>query len=118
MGTILIVEDDQALRRALKEKLTLEGFNVLIAADGKKALEITASESVDLILLDIVMPNMDGISMFYHLNQTGNKNIPVIILTNLTTFAFPEGIKEVLIKAETSLEKIVEKIKGYLGEEK
>jgi DNA-binding response OmpR family regulator len=117
MKTILIVEDDKILADTLKDKISQANYTVLHASDGKEGLKLIAEHPVDLILLDIVMPNMDGVNMAYHLSQAKMmESVPVIILTNLTTFAFPEGVKEVLIKSNTSLNDIISKIRSAIGE--
>ena len=61
--TILIIEDDNALRNVLVEKLTDEGFTVLEATNGEEGLEVSLRARPSLILLDILMPKMDGLSM-------------------------------------------------------
>ena len=79
MYTVLICDDDRDIRRALRIYLAGAGYQVLEAANGRQALELTASETVHLILLDIMMPEMDGVSTLRALREGGN--IPVILLT-------------------------------------
>lgn len=109
--TILIVEDDQLLLKSLKIKLEKEGYTVFTASDGEEGLHIATTETIDLILLDILMPKMDGITMITRLRTLISKAIPIIILTNLDKVSYPEGISHVMIKSNTSLEEIVEKVK-------
>lgn len=58
--TILVVDDEEPLRNLLKVSLERSGFNVISACDGKSALELFAAYSIDMVLLDVIMPNMDG----------------------------------------------------------
>lgn len=114
MKTILIVEDDQLLRQALSKKFQNEGFEVLQAENGKFALNILKNRDVDMITLDLLMPEMDGITFLYNLKNDLKKEIPTIILTNLSNTAYPSTIKEVLVKSNTSIDQVVEKVKKYL----
>jgi CheY-like chemotaxis protein len=84
--TILLVEDDVSLRTVLVDKLTAEGFATLEAADGLTGLELATKYHPDVILLDIFMPKMDGITMLSQLRSTDpwGKNVQVIILSNST----------------------------------
>jgi DNA-binding response OmpR family regulator len=80
------VEDDATLRNALRDKFTAEGFKVIEARDGEEGLSTALSLRPDLILLDIIMPKMDGITMMKKLrahNEWG-KSVPIILLTNLS----------------------------------
>ncbi len=115
MKKILLVEDEQQYRKVLRKKLEGEGFSVFEAIDGQQALEIVAREEIDLILLDLVMPKMGGVDFYSHLTSRLKKNIPTIILTNLDYAAYPTGVKDYLIKTNTSLEEIIKKIKQYLA---
>ena len=90
------------------------GYRVLTASDGHEGLHLAVTETVDLILVDILMPKMDGITMITRLRPLIPKTIPIIILTNLEKVSYPEGISEVLIKSNTSLEKVVENVKRAL----
>jgi len=112
--TVLIVEDDHLLLKSLKIKLEKEGYRVLTATNGIEGLQVATTETVDLILLDILMPEMDGITMIAQLRSLHSMTIPIILLTNLEKVSYPEGISEVLIKSNTSLEKVVEKVKRVL----
>lgn len=119
---VLVVEDDLALRKVLVEKLTDEGFGVLEAADGLNGLEQAITNHPSLILLDIFMPNMDGITMLSKLRSTDawGKHVNVIVLTNSTdaqTIATVSGFgaTDFLIKSEWSLEALVARIREHLG---
>ena len=80
MYTVLICDDDRDIRRALHIYLTGAGYNVLEAANGMEALDTVDREEVHLVLLDIMMPEMDGVSALTLLRER-NDNIPVILLT-------------------------------------
>ncbi len=83
--TVLIVEDDTDLRQILKDKLTGEDFNVLEAENGKKGLEAALANHPDMILLDIIMPVMDGIAMLTELRKDAwGIKAGVIVLSNLS----------------------------------
>ncbi len=79
MYTVLICDDDRDIRRALNIYLTGAGYQVLEAANGREALELAGSREVHLILLDIMMPELDGVSALTTLRQ--HSNVPVILLT-------------------------------------
>src|SRR3989344_1728070 len=84
MKKILIVEDELAYLELLKSQLTQKGYSVIEAENGKKGLETAKKEKPDLILLDIRMPVMDGITMLDLLRKDEyGKSAKVIILTNL-----------------------------------
>ena len=79
MYTILVVDDEKDIVSALESYLKAEGYRVLSACNGKEALAAAAREDVHLILMDIMMPVMDGLSAMAQLRQTSN--VPVILLT-------------------------------------
>ena len=119
--TILIVEDEATLHRALLEFLTEEGFAVLSAMDGEKGLELAKSKKPDLVLLDIVLPKMDGYEVLERLKENApTKKIPVILLTNLESAedvqrAFDKGATTYLVKADYKLEDVIKKIRETLN---
>lgn len=77
---ILIVEDEVAMRLALEQTLRSEGFKVATATDGEAGLEIASKEPFDLILLDVMMPKLDGFTVCRSLRQHGSK-VPILMLT-------------------------------------
>lgn len=117
---ILIVEDEKSQRSALAEKFTREGFAVLEADDGQKGLEIALSSHPDLILLDIIMPVMDGMTMLEKLRaDTWGKEAKVIILTNLSEVekiseAVTRGSYNYLVKSDWKLADVVAKVQAVL----
>ncbi len=117
MSKILLVEDDPQYREMLTKRLRAESLEVLSAQSGEEALRILHTESdITLIILDLIMPNMDGFTFFYHLKKTLGDTRPVVILTNLTDTAFPENgdIRDFIVKANTSLTDVIDRIKKQL----
>jgi two-component system alkaline phosphatase synthesis response regulator PhoP len=114
--TILIIEDDRLLSGVLKNKLTHAGFSVLTASDGEEGLEMSITKKPDLILLDIIMPKMNGIDMLKKLREDAwGKSVPVLLLTNDDN---PEHVKETLqdnatdylIKTDWDINAVIERI--------
>lgn len=117
---ILIVEDEKPLMMALHDKLTHEGFYVLQAGDGSEGLRLAFENHPDLILLDIIMPTMDGMTMLAKLraNEWG-KNARIIVLTNLADEekveeSMRQSVYDYLIKSDWTLEDLVKKVKAKL----
>ncbi len=121
MSKILIVEDEKLLSDSLVSRLVKEDFEVITASDGKEGLSKTKSEKPDLILLDLIMPIMDGATMLKLLRQDeATKDTPVIALTNLADEnkmeeVMQSGGTDYLIKSDYSLEDLVKKIKERLN---
>lgn len=119
--TILIVEDDLALRNALSAKLNHEGFSVLSAENGQEGLKKAIESKPDLILLDVVMPVMDGMQMAAELQKDDwGKRANIIVLTNLSdndhiVSAVKNHVFEYIVKSNKSLEDIVKEIKNRLA---
>ncbi|MFA6215433.1 MAG: response regulator [Patescibacteria group bacterium] len=116
---ILVVEDEPTLVKAIETKLVKLGFEVVTAANGEEGLRQARSENPDLILLDIIMPVMDGLTMLKELRKTSD--VPVIILSNLSSDeklseALRSGSHDYLIKTNYSLEEVAEKINKVLAE--
>lgn len=118
---ILVVEDEEILLTALSEELKQEGFEVVGAKDGVEGVEKSASEHPDLILLDLVMPRLDGMGALKQIKDNPQtKDIPVVILTNLSDYnkvsdALALGAMDYLVKANYRLEELVNKIKTILA---
>ena len=91
---ILIVEDDRSLLHALTDKFKLEGFHVLNSENGKEGLEMALKEEPDAILLDILMPIMDGLTMLGELRQANSwgRRVPVVILIGRRNTLFPHPL--------------------------
>ena len=112
---ILIVEDERPIARALELKLDNSGFDAEIAADGNLALARINAEKFDLVLLDLVMPNLDGFGFLAELKQK-NMHVPVIVTSNLSqeediNRAKDLGAVDYYVKANTPLSTIVDKPK-------
>jgi DNA-binding response OmpR family regulator len=122
--TILIIEDDRSLLRALVDKFKLEGFNVLDSANGKEGLEIALKEEPDLILLDILMPVMDGMTMLGKLRQENQwgKRVPVVILTNvepnndMLKIITQHKPAFYLVKSDYKTQEVVDKVRNCLDQ--
>ncbi len=119
--TILIVEDEVSMLTALRDKFSREGFVVLQAKDGQEGLDSALTNHPDLILLDIIMPIMDGMTMLDKLRQDPwGKSVPVILLTNLSEVdevaaSLRQGVYDYLVKSDWKLADIVNKVKHKLG---
>lgn len=117
---ILIVEDDSVLLWTLVKKFKLEGFDVTKAKDGEEGLKAALKIKPDLILLDIIMPKMDGVTVLKKLQQDSYaKNIPVIMLTNLNDEievmkSVKSGKYDFLIKSNYDINKVVAKVRERL----
>jgi len=114
---ILIVEDSKSYLFILKESLREAGFSVNTAENGEDGLSSAISDKPDLILSDITMPKMDGITMVKKLKES-NIDCPIIFLTNLSDFKnVSEGLqssKDYIVKADTSVDDVVVKVKERL----
>jgi DNA-binding response OmpR family regulator len=120
---LLIVEDEKTLSDTLEDRLLSEGFEVLKATDGEKGLTLALVNHPDLILLDLLMPKVDGISMLKKLRgDSWGKSAPVIILTNVESsdkVADAIGLGygdtfEYMLKTNWSLDDMVVRIKEKL----
>jgi DNA-binding response OmpR family regulator len=118
---ILVVEDEKILREAIIKKLEKEGFVVIGAENGQEALTMVSTKKPDMILLDIIMPVLDGVSVFKLLKaKEETKSIPIVFLTNVRndekriTEILQTGGTEILVKVDYSLEEVVKIIKTVL----
>lgn len=116
---ILLIEDEEMLIRMYEEKFIRAGFEVVIARTAKEGISSVKAEKPDLIVLDIILPNENGIFFLEQIEKERVfKNIPVIVFSNYDN---PEtekkaqkfGIKEYIIKADHDPQEIVDKIKNY-----
>jgi DNA-binding response OmpR family regulator len=119
--SVLIVEDEAPLRKALARKCIASGFAVREARDGREGLEIALREKPGVILLDIIMPVMDGITMMRELRKDSwGKSAKVIALTNLSDDAtsrdlLDQGIEDYLVKAAWTMEDVISRIKAIIS---
>lgn len=116
---ILIVEDDKDFSFILQINFQNEGFIVIVANDGVDGLAKAEAEKPDLMILDILMPNMNGIEMAKKIKSKGI-NVPIIFLTNLSDIDFMTRAEEAVmadyvIKSDVPTEKIVAMVKDKLG---
>ncbi|TSC56660.1 MAG: two-component system, OmpR family, alkaline phosphatase synthesis response regulator PhoP [Parcubacteria group bacterium Gr01-1014_18] len=117
---ILLVEDDRMIVEMYHLKFQEEGYDVVIAEDGKMGLAKAIDETPDIILLDVILPEMDGFSVLKCLkNEELCKNIPVILLTNLgqdgdVKRGLQLGAVDYLIKANYTPSQVVARIKSYI----
>ncbi len=118
---ILVVEDDQSLRHAVVATLKRQGFQVIEAADGQEGLATALSEHPDLILLDQLMPTMNGMSMLEALREDEwGVSARVILTTNvneteMVNRALVQNVKQYLVKSDISLESLVGHVNEMLG---
>ncbi len=122
---VLLVEDDTMIIKMYDRKLTMDGFEVFSSFNGEEGLEILSREIPDVILLDIMMPKMNGFEMLKRVKADSRyKDIPVIILTNLgdrsedVKKSKELGASDHLVKANTALRDISAKIKEILDNKK
>lgn len=118
---ILLVEDDIGLSEMYQKKLSLEGFDAIIARSGGEGLQLALSSKPDVILLDIMLPGLDGMTVMKRLREDPwGKDVPIIILTNLN--ADDKIIKDVmeghpayyLMKANVDPLKVIERVHEVL----
>ncbi|MBU2235487.1 response regulator, partial [Patescibacteria group bacterium] len=114
---ILVIEDEKPLINALSAKLQNEGFQVVEANDGKTGLKAALKHKPDLILLDIILPKMDGIGVLENLRENAwGKSAKVIILTNLSDWdstkkAVNLNVHDYLVKSDWNIKDVVKKVK-------
>jgi two-component system response regulator MprA len=115
---VLIIEDDESLKNILRDKLNYENFSVLTAKNGEEGLKIAIKTQPDIILLDILMPKMNGVQMLKKLREDSDwgKRAKILLLTNDTD---PEHMSEALkndaidylVKSDWNLESVVNIVK-------
>lgn len=117
---ILIIEDDHAISSMYKIKFEVDGFIVSIANDGVEGLDLAKKEKPDIIMLDVILPQLDGFSVLEELKkEKQTKDIPVVMLTNLgveedKNKGMKLGTLDYLVKASLTPKQISIKIKQYL----
>ncbi len=120
MKNILIIEDDEFLRALIGKKFAMENFNMISAIDGEEGVKRAREDKPDMILLDLVLPKLDGFEVLEKLKaDEATAKIPVIILSNLSQKEdIEKGIKlgaiDYIIKAQFTPEEIIEKAKNIL----
>jgi DNA-binding response OmpR family regulator len=116
---ILVVEDEKPLARALELKLNHEGYQTHVSLNGKDGLNEALTGKYALILLDLIMPELDGFSLLQELRSKKNK-IPVIVLSNLGQQEDKEkaqglGVADYFVKANTPIVDIIKRVKSLIG---
>lgn len=120
MSKILVAEDDKFLMKVYQAKLTKEGFDVKIAGDGEEVGKLLQTFIPDIILLDLMMPKMDGFAVLSQLKSRDQyKNIPVIVMSNLSQAedkkkALSMGAIDYIVKSDNPIQGIVDKVKSYI----
>ena len=120
--TILVVEDDEVTRNILNEKLIGAGYSVSVTKDGEAGLASALSGHPDLILLDILMPKMDGLEFLKRLREDAwGKDSTVMLLTNFSdnekiAEVIQYGVRDYLVKSDWKIDDVLEKIKQKIRE--
>lgn len=121
MSKILLAEDDKLISNSLCEALKAGGFEAFQAFDGEEAVAKAKEIKPDLMLLDIMMPKMDGISVLWEMKaDPATSKVPVVVLTNIgdveTISKIVEaGAVDYLLKSDQSVEDIIQKVKDVLS---
>lgn len=121
MTKIAVIEDDQAIAQMYRLKFEAEGYEVEMASNGKLGLELVEDMRPDIILLDLMMPEMNGDEMLKELRaKPWGKKTKVIILTNMGEQEAPDIIKELgvrrfIVKAEMTPRQVAEMVKKELS---
>ena len=115
---ILLIDDDRALRELMKMSLELDGYGVVVAEDGKKAVTLVEQGNFDLIVLDLVMPLMDGVCFIRWLRQEQHSETPVLIMSGAVRDGMDDelrsnGATDVLRKP-VNLETLLQQVNGLL----
>src|SRR3990167_7059622 len=119
--TILLVDDDLTLREMYEERMKAEGFNIIQATNGEEALKKAKESKPDIILLDIMMPKVNGFDVLKELKSNPElKDIPVIVLTALIqdvdrVQGKKLGAADYIVKSETMPGEVIAKIKNAIG---
>ena len=119
--SILIVEDDELLLKILHDEFAKSNMKVILAHNGEEGLEAALSQHPSIILIDILMPKMDGITMLQKIREdVDGKNIPAIILTNVNDTetvikALETGAYDFLVKSDWDPQDLVKRVKEKIG---
>ena len=119
---ILFIEDEKRLQESMVSALNEEGFDAVGADDGEMGIKILDKKKIDLVLLDLILPQKDGFQVLEYMKSKKElENIPVVVLSNLEEKfdidkALSFGVHSYLVKANYSLGEIIKKIKEILNE--
>lgn len=120
---IVLADDEQFISIAYSDGLTRAGYDIVVAHDGEEALEKIRAEHPDLILLDLMMPKVNGFDVLKAVKADPQlQAIPVVILSNLSQHTDEDevrrlGAMDFIVKSDISLEQLIERIKTYLASE-
>ena len=118
---VLIVEDDNFLAEIYQKKFEMEGFKVSVASNGEKGLADMKKKMPDVVLLDVLLPKMDGFAVLEAAKADATtKNIPIILLTNLgqkddVQRGLAGGAEDYLIKTHFQPSEVVDKVRKVIG---
>jgi DNA-binding response OmpR family regulator len=121
MTKIAIIEDDPVISQMYRMKFEADGFDVQLANDGERGVAMVKEMNPDIILMDLQMPEMDGLEALTIIRKADwGKDVPVIILTNLGEEEAPKGIRALgihsyIVKAELTPRQVVERVKQALS---
>jgi DNA-binding response OmpR family regulator len=118
---ILLAEDEEAVAKFFELKLKVAGFDVQVAEDGQKALKATEKEKFDVIIVDIIMPKMNGYDFIKKVREKGNA-VPIIVSSNLgqkedRERAKSSGASEYFVKASLSFAELIFLVKKCLNQD-
>ncbi len=118
---ILIVEDEDILNEAYQTILRNQGYNIITAYNGKEAMEVLKDKEPDLILLDLRMPEMDGVSFLKEYDLSQHPNVKVVVFSNFdmqreVDEAYELGAKHYILKSGASPKELVHIVKRTLAE--
>ncbi len=118
---VAIIEDDIAIVQMYRTKFETEGYEVATAPDGTSGLELIATFAPDIILLDLMMPNMNGLDMLKQLrSQANGRDAKVVVLTNMgdtetATKVYKMAANDYIVKAEMTPKQVAERVKALLA---
>jgi DNA-binding response OmpR family regulator len=114
---ILIAEDELPMSRALDNKLTKEGFDIVVVGNGEEAIKALSKEKFDMAIIDLIMPVKDGWAILEYARDNDIKT-PIVVASNLGQAEDEQAVRELgavnfFVKANTPISKIVEYIRNY-----
>ena len=120
MKKVLLIDDDEVFLKTVIDALSAENYEVITAKDGKEGLQVTKRRKPDLILLDVLMPEIGGMNFLKIIKEDEELNkIPVLVASNLTSMSHVEegvalGARGYIIKSDESLKTIVDTVKSII----
>jgi DNA-binding response OmpR family regulator len=123
MATVMVVDDTAVIRETVAKLLRQEGYKTVCAANGKEALAVFRDMTPDLVLLDVMMPEMNGMEFLQSLRQhPRGRALPVIMMTALSddanqTLAEELGASDYLVKARFNVAEILDRVRLWIGDQ-